>query len=181
MRIRIAVIMASGLAVLLAPGQTRAEEEGHGGDVEYRHRAEVFLGVAHEEGTDEFAAGLAYEYRLNRVLGLGGFAEHAGEKEETWTFGVPLFVHPYKGVRFLLAPGWETKEVMAEEDAAMHEPAEPGAVKEEKENEQSFLVRAGVAYELELGRWSITPEFNADLVEGGHQVLVYGVSLGCGF
>ena len=52
---------------------------------------------------------------------------------------------------------------------------------EEKETEQSFLTRAGIAYEYEVGRWSITPELNVDFIEGGHHVLVYGVSIGCGF
>jgi len=147
------------------PGSLIAETERGTETIEYRHRAELFFGVAHEEGGDEFAAGLAYEYRISRLLGVGGFVEHAGEEEDVWTFGVPLFVHPFKGARFLLAPGWETKEVESEE----------------KETEQSFLTRAGIAYEYEVGRWSITPELNVDFIEGGHHVLVYGVSIGCGF
>jgi len=171
-----AFVWALGLLLLPLPGTLPAEEGEPGpGTIEYRHRAELFLGVAHEneQSRDEFAAGLAYEYRVGSLLGVGGFVEHAGQQEDTWTFGVPLFVHPYKGLRFLLAPGWECKEVKAEGDG--------GAGSAERENEQSFLVRVGVAYEFEVGRWSLTPEFNADFIEGGHQVLVYGVSLGCGF
>jgi hypothetical protein len=37
-----------------------------------------------------------------------------------------------------------------------------------------------VAYEFEIGRWSITPEFNVDFVEG-EEALVYGLSFGYGF
>ena len=154
------------LGVLLStPGSLIAETEQGTETVEYRHRAELFLGVAHEESSDEFAAGLTYEYRISRLLGVGGFVEHAGEEEGVWTFGVPLLIHPLEGTRFLLAPGWETKEVESEE----------------KETEQSFLMRAGIAYEYEVDRWSITPELNVDFIEGGHRVLVYGVSIGCGF
>jgi hypothetical protein len=182
----LAVILTFAVSILLAPGAVGAEEEGQAGRVEYRHRAEIFLGVAHEESSDEFAAGIGYEYRISSLLGVGGFVEHAGETEDTWTFGAPLFLHPYKGVRFLLAPGWEAKEIKVEEEvpsegrSAFAEATEDKGA-EKTENEHSFLVRTGVAYELEFGRWSITPEFNADLVEGGHQVLVYGVSFGCGF
>jgi hypothetical protein len=37
-----------------------------------------------------------------------------------------------------------------------------------------------VAYEFEVGRWSLTPEFNIDFVDG-EEAQVYGVSLGFGF
>ena len=177
----LAVILTFAVPILLAPGAVGAEEEGQAGRVEYRHRAEIFLGVAHEESSDEFAAGIGYEYRISSLFGVGGFVEHAGEAEDTWTFGVPLFLHPYKGVRFLLAPAWEMKEVKAEEEAATGTEEQTRVGAEEQEDEQSWLMRAGVAYEVEVGRWSLTPEFNVDFIEGGHQVLVYGVSLGCGF
>ena len=167
-------VLALGLlAPLLTPGRSMAEPEQGGETIECRHRAEVFLGVAHEGSSDEFAAGIGYEYRISSLLGVGGFVEHAGEDEDAWTFGVPLFVHPYKGVRLLLAPGWEVKEVAVEEEATG---AEQGT-----EHEQSFLLRAGVAYEFEVGRWSITPEFNVDFIDGGDQVVVCGLSLGYGF
>ena len=145
--------------------------------------------MAHAEGRDEFAAGLAYEYRLDSLFGVGGFVEHAGQAEDVWTFGVPLFVHPYQGVRLLLAPGLEQKDVQEEGRSASAEAsavagaamADETADKGAQKTEQSWLLRAGVAYEVELGRWSLTPEFNIDFVEGGHQTLVYGISLGCGF
>jgi hypothetical protein len=141
-----------------------AEPAGAG---ELRLRPELFLGVAHAEGHDNFAAGLAGEYRFGRFLGVGGFMERTGGAEEAWSFGVPLSIHPYEGVRLLLAPGQERKEVQEEGEA--------------KKTEQSWLLRAGVAYEIEIGRWSLTPEFNVDFIEGGHHVLVYGASVGYGF
>ena len=178
-----AVVLAFGLLLLATRGRVMAETEQEAERTEYRHRAELFLGVAHEESSDEFAEGIGYEHRISHLLGLGGFVEHAGAEEEAWTFGVPLFVHPYKGVRLLLAPGWELKEVKVEDPPSLGSSGVASEVgeSEETEHERSFLVRAGVAYEVEAGRWSIAPEFNVDFIEGGHQVLVYGVSFGCGF
>jgi hypothetical protein len=70
---------------------------------------------------------------------------------------VPLFIHPYKDWIFILAPGFDYRQ-----------------------DRHDFLFRAGVAYEFEIDRWSISPLFNVDFVDG-EQVLVYGVSFGYGF
>ena len=47
-------------------------------------------------------------------------------------------------------------------------------------SENEFLFRTGVAYEFEIGRWSITPQFNVDFVDG-EEAYVYGLSFGWGF
>jgi len=83
MTMRLALVLACGLSICFVTGSARAEEEGHEGAVEYRQRVELFMGVAHEESGDEFAAGLTYEYRVNSLIGVGGFVEHAGEEEDT--------------------------------------------------------------------------------------------------
>ncbi len=59
--------------------------------------------------------------------------------------------------RFILAPGFDYRQ-----------------------DRHDFLFRAGVGYEFEIDRWSISPEFNVDFVDG-EQVLVYGLSFGYGF
>jgi hypothetical protein len=51
---------------------------------------------------------------------------------------------------------------------------------EHRDDENEFLFRAGVAYEFEIGRWSIAPEFNVDFVDG-EKAYVYGLSFGWGF
>ncbi len=59
--------------------------------------------------------------------------------------------------RFILAPGFDYRQ-----------------------DRHDFLFRAGVGYEFEIDRWSISPVFNVDFVDG-EQVLVYGLSFGYGF
>ena len=144
------VVVPSGVVI------AESEQEEHG-EIHHRHRLELFLGNSHEEHKDGFSAGLAYEYRLNQILGIGGLVEYVGGDFEEWIGAVPIFVHPYQGLRFLLAPGLVFEEHGTE-----------------------FLFRTGLAYEFEIDRLSITPEFNVDFVDG-EEVLVYGVSFGYGF
>ena len=118
---------------------------------------ELFLGNSHEDHKDGFAAGLVYEYRLNQMFGTGGIVEYVGGDFEEWAVGVPIFIHPYKGLRFVFSPGLLFEE-----------------------HETLFLFRTGLAYEFEIDRLSITPEFNVDFVDS-EEILVYGVSFGYGF
>ena len=153
------LLIAIVLLIMMAPGTTAAEEEheGHEGVHGHQHRLELFLGNTHDEGEDGFTVGIGYEYRLNEILGIGGLVEHVGGDLNEFIGAVPLFIHPYKGWIFILAPGFDYRQ-----------------------DRHDFLFRAGVAYEFEIGRWSITPAFNVDFVEG-EEVLVYGLSFGYGF
>jgi len=144
--------------LLTLPLEVVASESEHGEHEEshrHRHRLELFIGNTHEEGEDNFTSGLIYEYRLKQILGIGAFVEFSEKRFEK--FGFPLFIHPYKGLRFVVAPG------LVYED-----------------EEDKFLFRTGVAYEFEFGRWSITPEFDIDFIDGD-EALVFGVSFGWGF
>jgi len=151
------------LLVLLVPVKIRAEEAGHGGKekvLENRHGIELFLGNTHEDGEDGFSVGLSYEYRLNQLFGIGGIVEYASGVFREWVLAVPLFLHPYKGWRFLVAPGVDIPD---------------------NDGDNEFLFRVGAAYEFEIGeKWAITPEFNVDFVDNS-EVLVYGLSFGYKF
>jgi hypothetical protein len=63
------------------------------------------------------------------------------------------------GLRLLAAPGFENRE-----------------------SENKFLVRAGIAYNIPVAKGvSVTPEYNVDFITNGEKVQVYGVSVGIGF
>ena len=128
----------------------------------HRNMVELFIGNTYEDAHDEaengFTAGLTYERRLSDLLGVGGFYEYAGSDFEKWSIGAPLFIHLYKGWRLTLAPGLEHRE-----------------------DDDEFLFRTGVAYEIELSeRWALIPELNVDFVDG-EQAYVFGLSFGFGF
>jgi len=151
------------LLVLLVPVKIPAEEAGHGSKekgLENRHGIELFLGNTHEDGEDGFSVGLSYEYRLNQLFGIGGIVEYVSGDLREWVLAVPLFLHPYKGWQFLVAPGVDIPD---------------------NDGDNEFLFRVGAAYEFEIGeKWAITPEFNVDFVDNS-EVLVYGLSFGYKF
>jgi hypothetical protein len=71
---------------------------------------------------------------------------------------VPLFIHPYKGLRFQVAPGLEHRQ-----------------------GEDELLLRTGVGYEFSLSdRWMMMPELAIDFVDGDES-LVFGLVFGFGF
>ena len=152
----VAVIAPAGLAAEHAP-------EAHEGSHHYHpHMLELLLGDTYEDGEHGeehgFTVGLTYEHRFTDLFGTGGFLEYASGDFSAWTAGVPLFIHPYKGWRFALAPGLEYKD-----------------------HEEEFLFRTGVAYEFKLSEsWVLVPEFDVDFVDG-EELYVFGLALGFGF
>ena len=142
------------------PFQALAAEEEHAEHKEshyHRHHVGLFLGNTREEGKDNFSAGLDYEYRFSQYIGIGLLIEYVGEDAREGVGLVPLFIHPYKGLRFIVAPGIKPKA-----------------------DETKFIWRLGIGYRFPIGNWTIAPEFNIDFTEG-ERGYVYGVSFGYGF
>ena len=149
--------------LVMMPVQIRADEAERDHITEkpeHRHGVELFLGNTHDDGENGFSIGFTYEYRLNELFGIGGLIEYAGNDFREWILAAPFILHPYEGWRFLVAPGIDI---------------------EDEDGNNNFLLRVGSAYEFEIAeRWSITPEFNVDFVDGD-EVFVYGFSFGYGF
>ena len=146
--------------VLTTPFQTPATEqvnEEHKDSHYHINHIGLFLGNTHEEGENEFTIGLDYEYRFSQYVGIGLLGEYVGKPEREGVILVPLFIHPYKGFRFIAAPGIKPKK-----------------------DEEKFIWRLGIGYRFPIGNWTIAPEFNLDFTEG-KTVEVYGVSIGYGF
>ncbi len=137
--------------------------EGDDGETESHHRHHVALflggGVHDEDHTESgFVAGLDYEYRLNHLLGAGLLVEVAtGDLREVIVV-FPFALHPWRGLRFVAAPGMEIP----------------------KHGDVEFAMRFGVGYQFPIGHFTIGPEFNADLVDG-EPTYVIGLSFGVGF
>jgi len=149
--------------LVMMPVKIRAEEAERDRITEtpeHRHGVELFLGNTHDDGENGFSIGFTYEYRLNELFGIGGLIEYAGNDFREWILAAPFILHPYEGWRFLVAPGIDI---------------------EDEDGNNNFLLRVGSAYEFEIAeRWSLTPEFNVDFVDGD-EVFVYGFSFGYGF
>lgn len=160
------IAFVSAVYLVVAAPHLFAAEQTHATHQDSAHyhlnMLEVFLGNTYEDSEhgDEngFTVGLTYERRLSELLGIGGFYEYTAGDFDKWSIGVPLFIHPYEGWRFALAPGLEHRE-----------------------SDDEFLFRTGVAYEFELSeQWVMMPEFNIDFVDG-EDAFVFGLTFGFGF
>jgi len=153
------------LLLLLVPVKIPAEEAEHGSkekELEHRHLIGLFIGDTHEEEENGITVGLGYEYRLNQLLGIGGIVEYAGVDFKELLVIAPLYLHPYKGWLFVVAPGVAIPKKHSGDDV-------------------EFLFRVGAAYEFEIGeKWALTPELNVDFVDN-REALVFGLSFGYKF
>ena len=146
--------------LLTMPSQVLAAEEKqeeHKESHYHRHHVGLLVGNTHEDHEDTFTVGLDYEYRFSQYIGIGLLIEYVGEDAREGVGLVPLFIHPYKGLRFIVAPGIKPKA-----------------------DETKFIWRLGIGYRFPIGNWTIAPEFNIDFTEG-ERGYVYGVSFGYGF
>lgn len=158
--------------VLFITSNVRANEaEGHSDGNEHHanaHHAAVFAGLTTssidtEHAHTDFSLGLDYEYRLSfldRLLGIGAFAEVVFSEPTEYLLGIPFALHPIGGLKALIAPGIAIAKV--------------------EEIETRFLLRLGAAYDFHIGIFSITPTVNLDIIES-HLSLVYGLAFGVGF
>ena len=182
-----------------AAGQEHEETENEGHHF-HRNELAVFVGAStltkYEDDPTSFTVGGEYFRRLSERTSVGLTVEYAdGDLERDWLVLVPVAYRPFdgwaEGFQFVIGPGIEfasLSEEAVEEleggDAGGHgeehvgEASEAGA--EERENETEPVIRLGVDYVVELGRISLTPQINADVV-GDNVTWVAGVALGLGF
>jgi hypothetical protein len=152
----VAAVVLIFTALLLNPAVYAAEsKEG----AHEENEVGLFLGGSHHSEDNGFSIGLDYEHRINEAFGVGALVEYTTKDFDSWVVAFPVYVHPYMGLRLLAAPGFENRE-----------------------SENKFLVRAGIAYQIPVAKGvSLTPEYNVDFITNGEKVHVYGVSVGVGF
>jgi len=113
---------------------------------------------SHEE--NGFSLGVIYELQFREKWGIGAAVEELSgdDLHRSWAVAIPLNYHPNEKWRFFAGPGFETGE------------------------KDKFLIRVGIAYEYSLNdRWSASPEFLVDFIEGGAKTYVLGIAIGYGF
>ena len=149
------------LVLVVLGNSTGAAEDSENrtpaGTPEKRHSIGLFGGGHHsiEEGSEKGGmVGTQYEYRLDRLFGIGGTIEYMGGDFSKWAFTLPLYIHPYGGWEFRVAPGVEI------------------------ERDESFLAgNLGVSYEFELNeQWVLQPDAEITFTKE-NTFLSYGLSL----
>jgi len=148
----LATIISTVFVATVGAGIAGAEE------IERKNSIELFLGGTTSEGDTAFAIGLGYERRLNELLGIGVLGDWTAGGFRELVLAFPLYLHPWRGLRFDVAPGIDFET--------------------DGEEAREFLLRVGAAYEFEVGEsWSIVPEINGDFA-AGEPLVVWGVSFG---
>lgn len=162
---RSGIALAAGLLTLSTiTGSAVAADDG----AFYRHNPGIFLGATSGVGETDYTVGLEYEYRATRMFGIGVAAEHTPERHSGDGTSVvlgALHIHPAGGLR--LTAGYGLEDV---HDAARKIKAGKTPTKNED------LFRLGAAYDFHVGDFGVAPSVNVDFV-GGHEVIVFGISL----
>ncbi|MEM9328663.1 MAG: hypothetical protein AAGA85_23555 [Bacteroidota bacterium] len=108
---------------------------------ESEHHIEFFVNFYEHAGD---VLELDYEYifgEMDRRLGLALTVDW-NRGEELWLFSLPLYVHPYRGLKFFAGPGWVLQK---------------GG---EAESPQNVALRYGTAYDFHYSRVTVTPTCN---------------------
>lgn len=160
----IAAIIGVALLTLPTPAATAQSGVHHTTstihfDQDERHHISVFAGGTDITGESEtaFTLGIDYEYRVNRLLGLGFIAERAfGDIDSTTLFAV-TDIHLWRGLVTQLGVGAEISH-----------------------GETYFAARIGALYEFEVGEgFTLAPQLHYDFSEDDS--LVFGISIGRAF
>lgn len=136
-------------------------------DVEHHedkpHHLSVVLAGTHIDAADEtaFTLGVDYEYRINRLIGVGAVAEYAFDDIDALTLLAVADVHLWRGLALQIGPGVEF-------------------VDEGEETETFAIGRIGALYELDFEGYTISPQFHYD-ISSGEDAIVFGLALGVAF
>jgi hypothetical protein len=154
------------VSLLLFPAALAAQEE-HELDSEesavhetghHKNHLALALSVIFEEDETGPGLGLDYERRFSRRFGIGALAHYAFGDLRAWVVAAPIFLHATDRLTFQLGAGYEK--------ASGHD--------------GEALIRLGVEYAFHVGRFTIAPAFNVDIIEDD-EILLLGVNIGRGF
>ena len=126
--------------------------------------------VGEEEGDDEsaFTLGFDYEYRLNQRLGLGVVAERAFDPIEATTVLAVADIHLWQGLCVQVGPGVEVID------------AEAPPERPRPDDDELFVLRLGMLYELEFERFTFSPQLHFDKTDEA-EAWVLGGAFGFAF
>jgi hypothetical protein len=138
------------------------------------NHAGLFLGATTLDDETDFTLGLDYE-RLTGLaggtIGYGVLLDNNFAEKNIFIVGLPVFWHPWQGLKLLVAPGYEFKEGGGTDKTTG----------KKKKAKQKYLTRVGVGYDFHVDSYSIGPIVSVDLIDGGDTGVVYGLAVGTGF
>lgn len=156
---RLAVAAALVLLAASAPLSAGAAEPEYDQEhVTHPNLVGVFAGFTGEVRRERsLSLGLEYYRRLNDSFGVGALVERASGDRDFWIAAVPFGWH-LGHWKLYVAPGIEHEEGHGDH----------------------ALLRLGVEYAFEFGKYEVAPQVDIDFIEGD-TVVVMGVTVGIGF
>lgn len=127
------------------------------------HHLSLILGGTEvsDEGTAE-TIGIDYEYRLNDYVGIGAVFEHAAGEINANTSLAVTDLHPFhNGFIVQLGLGIETRT--------------------SEELDDILVARAGMLYEFEYGRYTLSPQLHWDYHDEHPNAIVFAIAFGAAF
>jgi hypothetical protein len=146
-------LFAAGLA-----GTSLGATNAGSGPVYPHHVRAIFGGSIKSDGKVAGTYGAEYLYQLHPMLGLGLFYEWSSGEYDAGGGGVPFSITLSEDLKLRLA----------------------AAVERELFQEDQFLFRIGVGYDLHAGQLTLAPSAWIDLVNG-KQILFAGLTAGVRF
>lgn len=121
---------------------------------ESKNELSVFIGAASNADATNMAIGIDYQYKFNKVFGLGALVDSSTPEIASLLVGPAIFLHAWH-FEITLAP---CAEFSGDDVVA--------------------VLRAGLAYEVELSKFSLSPSVYFDTERAGQETFVYGLSFG---
>lgn len=158
------LVVAFALLLPFSAQTVVAKDEDTEWAEEGRHDIGVFVGATFADSDVGASIGLDYEYRLDRIFGIGGVVEYTGSDFRDGIIAATAYWHPWSGER------WKDLKVYAAAGTDI-QPADKSS---------SFLIRIGAEYGFALrSGYEIAPAFNIDLTD--EVAYVIGVTFAKGF
>lgn len=123
------------------------------------HHLSVLVANTHASGEGNSPTiGLDYEYRVNKLLGVGAILERADGKLNATTLLAVADIHFWNGLIMQVGPGFERSN-----------------------HDSIFVTRLGVLYEFEVENFTISPQLHWDYHDGEPNTIVAGAAFGFSF
>ena len=148
------------LAVLCGAQAVDAEEPHW---EEHPHHISLLVAGTDDDEETAFTLGVDYEYRVSEFLGLGAVLEYATEDIDATTALVVADLHIWRGLAIQTGPGVERID------------GDDG-----NSDETEAIYRIGALYELEVGRYTVSPQIHYDF-SSGEDAVVFGLAFGFSF
>ncbi|WP_430817661.1 hypothetical protein [Carboxylicivirga sp. RSCT41] len=166
-RYRYLIILFIALPIkLFSQTQEHQDQNDLHGIHNHNNHAGIFIGstAQYNNGRNLFTLGIDYTrfFNQHQKWGIGSFLEVFFGDHTQWLGGIPIIYKPSDNLILRTGPGIEL-------------------VKDSEKNITGKLVlRAGIAYDIHLKHFSITPSFDIDYVRH-HPSMVWGIAIGKGF